>query len=227
MAIRSLPTPARALLRFAAVILLASLGVIFLKITTPVVGKTPELMPPASSAGTQTATFGMGCFWCAQALFEKFTGVTHIDCGYAGGHTENPTYEDVCSDQTGHAEVVRITYDPSKITYQQLLDIFWDVHDPTTLNQQGNDIGTQYRSIILYENPEQKQLAEASKLAEEAKLKVPVTTEIVPLTAFYRAEEYHQDYFKKNPWAPYCLLVISPKLQKLEAHPPPTIKPIN
>jgi len=181
--------------------------------------------PPSAPPGLPTATFGMGCFWCAQALFEKFGGITKIDCGYAGGHTVNPTYEDVCSDQTGHAEVVKITYDPSKISYQQLLDIFWDVHDPTTLNQQGADEGTQYRSIILYETPEQKRLAEASKQAEEAKLKKPVTTEIVPLQAFYRAEEYHQDYFKKNPHAPYCLFVISPKLQKLEAHPPQNVKP--
>lgn len=224
MAIQSLP--ARALVRFASVVILVGLAVMFFK-TKPLAGKTPDSTTVVSSAETETATFGMGCFWCAQALFEKFSGVTHIDCGYAGGHTENPTYEDVCSDETGHAEVVRITYDPSKITYQQLLDIFWDVHDPTTLNQQGNDTGTQYRSIILYENPEQKQLAEASKQAEESKLKVPVTTEIVPLTKFYRAEDYHQDYFKKHPWAPYCLFVISPKLQKLEAHPPPTIKPTN
>ena len=178
-------------------------------------------------ANAQTATFGMGCFWCAQALFEKFRGVVHVDCGYAGGHTVDPSYEDVCSDQTGHAEVVRITYDPSQISYQQLLDIFWDVHDPTTLDRQGADEGTQYRSIILYENPEQQKLAEASKAAEQARLSAPVTTEIVPLTAFYRAEEYHQDYFKKHPYAPYCLFVISPKLQKLETHPPNSVKPID
>jgi peptide-methionine (S)-S-oxide reductase len=214
----------RAIFRFMTVALLAGLGVLFFKIK-PLAGKTPDPTPAGTSATSQTATFGMGCFWCAQALFEKFSGITHIDCGYAGGHTANPTYEDVCSDQTGHAEVVRITFDPSKITYQQLLDIFWDVHDPTTLDRQGDDEGTQYRSIILYENPEQKQLAEASKQAEQAKLKMPVTTEIVPLTAFYRAEEYHQDYFKKNPWAPYCVFVISPKLQKLEAHPPSDVKP--
>jgi peptide-methionine (S)-S-oxide reductase len=174
---------------------------------------------------SQTAVFGIGCFWCAQALFEKFNGVTHIDCGYAGGHTVNPTYEDVCSDQTGHAEVVKITFDPSKISYSQLLDIFWDVHDPTTLDRQGDDEGTQYRSIILYQNPEQKELAESSKKAEEAKLGQPVTTEIVPLQAFYRAEEYHQEYFKKHPTAPYCAYVISPKLEKLETHPPPGITP--
>lgn len=182
-----------------------------------------DAVPPP--ARTETATFGLGCFWCAQALFEKFRGITHIDCGYAGGHTVNPSYDDVCSDQTGHAEVVQITFDPSQISYRQLLDIFWDVHDPTTLNQQGNDVGTQYRSIILYENPGQRQLAEASKKEEEKKLGNPVTTEIVPLKVFYRAEEYHQDYFKKNPHAPYCLFVISPKLLKLEIHPPASVKP--
>jgi len=177
------------------------------------------------AAGPQTATFGMGCFWCAQALFEKFNGVTKVVCGYAGGHTVNPTYEDVCGDQTGHAEVVQITYDPAKISYSQLLEIFWNVHDPTTLDQQGDDVGTQYRSIILYETPEQKQSAEASERAEQAKLGSKVTTEIVPLKAFYRAEEYHQDYFKKNPHAPYCAFVISPKVEKLEAHPPAGLTP--
>ena len=181
----------------AGLVVLAGLGLLVLR-AAPNTTATPTASsaPPAK---TETATFGMGCFWCAQALFEKFAGITHIDCGYAGGHTGNPTYENVCTHQTGHAEVVRITYDPSKISYQQLLEIFWDVHDPTTLNQQGNDEGTQYRSIILYETPEQQKLAEASKQAEEARLKKPVTTEIVPLKAFYRAEEYHQDYYKKNP----------------------------
>jgi peptide-methionine (S)-S-oxide reductase len=206
-----------------AVFLCAGLGLLLLPTNL-----SAEDKPPAPAApGLQTATFGMGCFWCAQALFEKFGGITQIVCGYAGGHTVNPTYEDVCSDQTGHAEVVQITYDPAKISYQQLLDIFWDVHDPTTLDQQGADMGTQYRSIILYSTPEQMRLAEASKQAEQAKLKKPVTTEIVPLKAFYRAEEYHQDYFKKNPHAPYCVFVISPKLEKLETHPPQDVKPVN
>lgn len=196
--------------------------------SVPFVARAVAAGTPASGAApvhTETATFGLGCFWCAQALFEKFTGVTNVVCGYAGGHTANPTYEDVCTDQTGHAEVVQVTYDPSKITYQQLLDIFWEVHDPTTPDQQGEDVGTQYRSIILYQTPEQQKLAEASKKAEGAKLKQTVTTQIVPLTEFYRAEEYHQDYFKKNPHVPYCLFVIGPKLQKLEAHPPTNYDP--
>jgi peptide-methionine (S)-S-oxide reductase len=210
------PNPlARLLLPFGVVVILAALGADFFQGTT-VAANTPPPTPTIPAANTQTATFGMGCFWCAQALFQKFNGVTHIDCGYAGGHTENPTYEDVCSDQTGHAEVVQITYDPSKISYQQLLDIFWDVHDPTTLDRQGPDSGTQYRSIILYETPEQQKLAEASKKAEETKLKQPVTTEIVPLTTFYKAEDYHQDYFKKHPLQPYCIFEISPKIQSLE-----------
>jgi len=184
-----------------------------------------ETTTPPADGKTETAVFGMGCFWCSQALFEKFDGITQIFCGYAGGHTVDPTYEDVCGDQTGHAEVVQITFDPKKISYSQLLDIFWDVHDPTTLNQQGADFGTQYRSIILYTTPEQKRLAEASKAAEEKKIGRPVTTEVVPLTAFYKAEDYHQEYFKKHPYAPYCLFTISPKLQKLEKHPPESVKP--
>ena len=181
--------------------------------------------PAGSGAKTETAVFGMGCFWCAQALFEKFDGITQIVCGYAGGHTVNPTYEDVCGDQTGHAETVKITYDPKKISYAQLLDIFWDVHDPTTLNAQGPDMGTQYRSIILFTTPEQQKLAEASKAAQAQKLGKPVTTEIVPLKAFYPAEDYHQDYFKKHPYAPYCLFRISPEIEKLEKHPPASVKP--
>jgi peptide-methionine (S)-S-oxide reductase len=206
----------------AALVLVSGLAGIFFLPNLLSAAKEP---PPAPGTKLETATFGMGCFWCSQALFEKFKGITGVVCGYAGGHTANPTYEDVCSDQTGHAEVVQLTYDPKVISYAQLLDIFWDVHDPTTPDQQGDDVGSQYRSIILYETPEQQRLAEASKKAEEAKLKKPVTTEIVPLQAFYRAEDYHQDYFKKNPHAPYCLAVISPKLVKLELHPPDTVKP--
>ena len=196
--------------------LLAVLTVLLVAMN-PLHAQTPA--PSAPSAPTQTAVFGMGCFWCSQALFEKFKGVTHIVCGYAGGTAPNPTYEQVSSGETGHAEVVQITFDPAQITYQQLLDIFWDVHDPTTLNRQGADEGTQYRSIILYANDEQRRLAEASKQAQLPKFKV-ITTEIVPLKAFYPAEDYHQEYFKKHPDVPYCVYVISPKIQKLEAHHP-------
>jgi peptide-methionine (S)-S-oxide reductase len=210
-------------LRILSIVLIAGLAFVFFFVNAATQEKAVPA-PPVFSGKTETATFGMGCFWCSQALFEKFGGITKTVVGYAGGHTVNPTYEDVCGDQTGHAETIQITFDPSKISYSQLLDIFWNVHDPTTLNQQGADEGTQYRSIILYQSPEQKQLAEASKMAEQARLGKPVTTEIVPLTTFYPAEDYHQDYFKKNPHAPYCLFVIDPKLVKLELHPPATVK---
>jgi peptide-methionine (S)-S-oxide reductase len=180
------------------------------------------LMNSASAApSTETAVFGMGCFWCSQALFEKFRGVEKVVCGYAGGTAANPTYEEVSSGGTGHAEVVRITFDPAKITYAQLLDVFWEIHDPTTLNRQGADEGTQYRSLILTANAAQQKEAEAAKAAAAARFKgSPVTTEIVPLKAFYPAEDYHQDYFKKHPNVPYCAFVIGPKLEKLKDHHP-------
>lgn len=194
------------------------IGVLFLALASLLPAMISAQTPPPPSA-TQTAVFGMGCFWCSQALFEKFRGVRKVVCGYAGGTTANPTYEEVSSGTTGHAEVVQITFDPAQITYQQLLDIFWDIHDPTTLNQQGADEGTQYRSLILTANPEQQRLAEAAKKAAAAKFKgAAITTEIAPLKAFYVAEDYHQDYFKKHPHAPYCVFVISPKLEKLKAH---------
>ena len=169
---------------------------------------------------TQTAVFGMGCFWCSEALFERFRGVQVAVCGYAGGAQPNPTYEEVSSGTTGHAEVVQVTFDPSVITYQQLLDIFWEVHDPTTVNKQGEDEGTQYRSLILYANDEQKRLAESSKTAAQKKFSTAIVTEIAPLKMFYPAEDYHQSYFKKHPNVPYCYYVIGPKLQKLEKHTP-------
>jgi peptide-methionine (S)-S-oxide reductase len=182
----------------------------------------------AESPGkTETAVFGMGCFWCSQSLFEKFVGVKKIVCGYAGGTTANPTYEEVCSGTTGHAEVVQITFDPSVITYSQLLDIFWEVHDPTTLNAQGADEGTNYRSLILYTTDEQKALAESSKAAAQKKFSSPITTEISPLKVFYPAEDYHQNYFRNHPDQPYCVYTISPKLEKLEKNAgqlPPQIK---
>ena len=188
----------------------------------------PLMSLPASaqtpSTNLQTATFGMGCFWCADALYQRFTGVEKVVCGYAGGPRPNPTYEQVCTGATGHAEVVQVTFDPAKITYAQLLEIFWDVHNPTTLNQQGADTGTQYRSVILYENDAQRQAAEASKKAAQAKFKTPIVTEISALKAFYPAEDYHQDYFRKHPDAPYCAYVISPKVEKLLAHPPAPLK---
>jgi peptide-methionine (S)-S-oxide reductase len=151
-----------------------------------------------------------------EAVFERINGVQAVTSGYAGGKTANPTYRQVCSGDTGHAEVIQIKYEPETISYDQLLEVFWEVHDPTTLNQQGRDTGEQYRSVILYHNEAQKKSAEASKKIAATKFKDPIVTQIVPLQKFYKAEEYHQDYFRKNPHAAYCSVVISPKVQKLE-----------
>jgi len=163
---------------------------------------------------TALATFGGGCFWCTEAVFERVKGVKSAISGYAGGAKENPTYREVCSETTGHAEVIQVQYDPKQVSYETLLEIFFDTHDPTTMNQQGADQGTQYRSIILYHDDAQKQAAEKVKKAAASQHKGPITTQIVPLKKFYSAEEYHQDYFAKNPNAPYCAYVIRPKLQK-------------
>ena len=168
------------------------------------------------SAAAQMATLGGGCFWCLEAFYETFEGVKAVTSGYAGGHKADPTYKQVCSETTGHAEVVQIEFDPGKITYEQILEIFWEMHDPTTLNRQGGDTGTQYRSVIMYHDDAQKKAAEKSKAAAASRFKDPIVTEIVPLKKFYVAEDYHQDYFRKNPNVPYCAYVISPKLQKLQ-----------
>ena len=165
---------------------------------------------------TELATFGGGCFWCIEAVFERLDGVKSVTSGYAGGKKENPTYKEICSDTTGHAEVVQVEYDPKKVSYENLLDLFWQAHDPTTKDRQGADVGSQYRSIILYHNETQKAAAEKSKKAVAAHFRAPIVTEIVPLTKFYKAEAYHQDYFRNNPRAPYCAVVIRPKLEKLK-----------
>lgn len=162
------------------------------------------------------ATLGGGCFWCLEAVFEKLKGVSDVTSGYAGGARKNPSYEQVCSGGTGHAEVVQITFDPSQISYSDLLEVFWEIHDPTTLNRQGNDVGTQYRSVIFYHDDQQKEIAEKSKTAAASKFSSPIVTEIQPLPEFYPAEKYHQDYYRQNPFQPYCMIVISPKLKKLE-----------
>ena len=174
---------------------------------------TPDSAP--STNVTELATYGGGCFWCVEAIFQRLDGVKSVTSGYAGGKNENPTYEDVCSGTSGHAEVIQIEFDPKKISYQSLLDVFWLAHDPTTLNRQGADKGTQYRSIILYHSQLQKQIAEASRKAAASQFKDPIVTEIVPLTKFYKAEKYHQNYFNNNPRAPYCSFVIKPKLDKV------------
>jgi peptide-methionine (S)-S-oxide reductase len=171
----------------------------------------------SSLKDTQLAILGGGCFWCMEAVYEPIEGVVSVVSGYAGGTTADPTYEEVCTGRTGHAEVVRIEYDPDIISYEKILDIFWHAHDPTTLNQQGADVGTQYRSIILYRNEEQKKIAEKSLASEDTSgdFDDPIVTEIKPLEKFYPAEEYHQDYYAKNPYAAYCSFVIRPKLRKL------------
>jgi peptide-methionine (S)-S-oxide reductase len=164
----------------------------------------------------ELATFGGGCFWCLEAVFELVDGVKAVTSGYAGGRTESPTYKQVCSGETGHAEVVQIEYDPARVSYERLLEILWMCHDPTTLNRQGNDVGTQYRSVILYHNAAQKEAAEKSKAAAAAGFSRPIVTEIVPLTRFWPAEGYHQDYFRRNPDQAYCQAVIAPKVKKVK-----------
>jgi len=171
---------------------------------------------PPSTNLTEIADLGGGCFWCMEAVFERLPGVISVTSGFAGGHTENPTYQEVCTETTGHAEVTQIEFDPAKISYDKLLEVFWQAHDPTTLNRQGADEGTSYRSIILYRDEKQKLEAEKSKLAAQANFKNPIVTEIVPLKKFYEAEDYHQQYFDNNSSAPYCQVVIAPKLEKLE-----------
>lgn len=175
-----------------------------------------------SSANAQQkkekATFGMGCFWCSEALFQRLDGVSAVRSGYEGGKVANPSYEDVCSGTTGHAEVIEVTFDPKKIAYDELLEVFWKSHDPTTLNRQGADIGTQYRSVVFYHNPQQQQIAEKYK-AELNKTNAfgkPVVTQIAKSATFYVAENYHQNYFNQNGNAPYCRAVIQPKVEKLE-----------
>jgi peptide-methionine (S)-S-oxide reductase len=163
-----------------------------------------------------TATFGGGCFWCTEAVFKELRGVERVVSGYAGGQVANPSYEAVCSGRTGHAEVVQVTYDPSTVSYRELLEIFFATHDPTTLNRQGADAGTQYRSTVLYEDDEQRREAEAviAELERERVFSDPIVTKVEPLGQFYPAEEYHQNYYAQHGRQPYCQVVIAPKLAK-------------
>lgn len=165
---------------------------------------------------TQTATLAGGCFWCLEAVFDNLQGVTDVVSGYAGGTTVNPTYRQVCTGETGHAEVVQIRFEPSIISYRELLEVFFSIHDPTTLNRKGADVGTQYRSAIFYHSPEQKKTAEETiaALTEEEVWAEPIVTEVVPLDVFYPAEDYHQEYFAKNPAQGYCQMVVAPKVAK-------------
>jgi peptide-methionine (S)-S-oxide reductase len=181
--------------------------------------KTSLASDPAPSSPadtTATAVFGGGCFWCMEAVFENLPGIVRITSGFAGGITPHPTYDQVCTGRTGHAEAIEITYNPAKVSYNQLLDLFWRAHDPTTLNRQGADSGTQYRSIILTTSPDQASEAETSKKKAQAQFPDPIVTEIKPLTDFYPAESYHQNYYQQNKDRnPYCQVVIAPKLKKL------------
>ncbi len=164
----------------------------------------------------EKATLGGGCFWCVEAVYERIPGVQSVTAGYAGGTTANPSYEEVCTGKTGHAEVAQITYDPATISYEQLLGVFWQAHDPTTLNRQGADVGTQYRSVIFYHDEKQKLAAEKSKAEAQKSFDDPIVTEIQPLKAFYPAEDYHQEYHRNHANAPYCTFIIKPKLKKLK-----------
>ena len=176
--------------------------------------------PPRIGAGLEMATIGGGCFWCTEAVFSELKGVEKVESGYSGGARANPSYEDVCTGHTGHAETIQITYNPGVISYRDILHIFFTTHDPTTLNQQGADFGTQYRSVIFYHNDEERRIAEdvIKEINGQKVWKKPIVTELTPFKAFYRAEDYHQRYFEKNPDAPYCQVVIEPKIAKLRQH---------
>jgi peptide-methionine (S)-S-oxide reductase len=182
---------------------------------SPSTNTNPEEQSVANTR--QQAVLGAGCFWCVEAIFQRIPGVVSVEPGYAGGHVANPTYKQVCAGTTGHAEVTRIEFDPSQVSYAELLDVFWRAHDPTTLNRQGADVGTQYRSVVFYLGEEQKRIAEESKRSAQAsgKFASPIVTAVEPLAAFYQAEDYHRDYYEQNRNAPYCQIVIRPKLEKL------------
>ena len=177
--------------------------------------KKSEPMPPVD--GVETATFGSGCFWCTEAVFQNLKGVQTVTSGYSGGSVKNPTYEQICTKTTGHAEVIQITFDPAAVSYKDLLEVFWHTHDPTTRDRQGGDVGPQYRSVVFYHNDKQKDLATKAKAAlDEAKVfPAPIVTEIEPISAFYPAEDYHQNYYEAHSGQPYCRNVIGPKLEKL------------
>jgi len=170
----------------------------------------------STTAGRQIATLAGGCFWCLEAVYDEMKGVESVESGYMGGHSENPSYEDVCSGATGHAEVVQITFDPAVVSYQELLEVFFVIHDPTTRDRQGNDVGTQYRSAIFYHSAEQKRIAEDLIRSFESQhvYEDPIVTEVVPAERFHPAEGYHQEYFQRNPAQPYCRFVVAPKVAK-------------
>ncbi len=187
------------------------------KKTKPVVSETKSLEPITKPKKTGVVTLGAGCFWCVEAVYQRIEGITKVTSGYMGGKIPNPTYEQICTGRTGHAEVVKVDYDPEKISLEKVLAVFWKAHDPTTLNRQGADIGTQYRSAIFYHSETDKAVAVKSKAAanKSGEFRLPIVTEITKAVTFYKAEEYHQNYFNLNSNAPYCRAVIWPKLLKL------------
>lgn len=184
--------------------------------TASVIAADPKPMKDQPATATERITFGGGCFWCTEAVFQRLKGVKSVASGYAGGHVDNPTYKQVTSGNTGHAEVIQLEFDPAEVSFETLMKVFWAAHDPTTLNRQGADVGTQYRSAVYYENDAQKAAVEKSKAEAQPEFKDPIVTEIAPLKKFYKAEDYHQNYFNQTgDRNPYCTAVIRPKLQKL------------
>lgn len=179
---------------------------------------TPLSMGTTKNVNTDTATFGTGCFWCTEAIFQQVEGVIKVTSGYCGGQTENPSYKEVCTGTTGHAECLNIVYDPAKVTFDELLEMFWQVHDPTTLNRQGADAGTQYRSVVFYHNDEQKAKVEKyiAELDKSGAWDNPIVTTLEPFTTFYAAEDYHQNYYNNNTGEGYCQFVIRPKVEKFQ-----------
>ncbi len=174
----------------------------------------PTDQSPTLSNQTEVATLGGGCFWCVEIMYQDLKGVLKVESGYSGGKTDNPTYREICTGLSGHAEVIQVTFDPTIITFKEILEVFFTVHDPTTLNRQGNDSGTQYRSVIFYDSAAQKSVAEQVKQESQAIWDNPIVTEISPLSNYFKAEVYHQNYFKDNPNQPYCSIVIAPKVRK-------------
>ncbi len=183
----------------------------------------PEII---DTKNKEEVTLGAGCFWCVEAIFQRVKGVLHVEAGYSGGTVENPTYEQVCTGNTGHAEVIRLEFDPTIVSFETILEVFWHTHDPTTLNRQGADVGTQYRSVIFYHDDKQKKIAEESKQRTQASglWDDPIVTEISPLINYYKAENYHQNYFNNNPNAGYCSIVIAPKIAKFKKDFPHLLK---